>query len=65
MVSHNWTTPHFESYKVSCRGYRGNMHAKFEVLALSNLELFAFNVHNFLQSHDPFHTPFPEILRVM
>ena len=38
----------------------GNMHVKFEDLALTVLELLAFNLQKFRGSRDPGHAPFPE-----
>jgi len=39
------------------------MHVKFEVIALTVLELFAFNAQKFEGSHDPGDAPFSKKMR--
>ena len=54
-------TPPFGKFlRGHVRTVPGNVHIKFEVMALTVLELLAFNVQKFKGSRDPSHAPFWE-----
>ena len=47
-----------KNLKAHVRSIPGNMPVKFESVALTVLELLAFNAQKFRGSHDPGHAPF-------